>query len=145
MCTLQFDRKTQCIDAAYFVGLWSWLYVRLPLCNKEIEIRNSDAKKTLMQSDLYLRIPFEKYLSEHCRFLVFSARQCTKNSYEDWTPLLALNDDEKWSRKNYFEIPRWLSEIPADLPGQFSLSGQIFLHWAATILKAIVEFQNNFF
>ena len=55
------------------------------------------------------------------------------------------NDDEKWSRKNYFEIPRWPSEIPANLQGQFSLSGQIFLHWAAATLKAIVEFQNNFF
>ena len=59
MCTLQFDRKNQCIDAAYFVGLWSWLYGRLPLCNKEIEIRNSDGKKSLTHSDLYFRIPFE--------------------------------------------------------------------------------------
>jgi hypothetical protein len=31
-------------------------------------------------------------------------------------------------------------QIPANLPGQFSLSGQIFLHWAAATLKAIVEF-----
>jgi hypothetical protein len=61
------------------------------------------------------------------------------------TPFLAQNDDEKWSRKKYFEIPRWPSVIPANLPGQFSLSGQIFLHWAAATLKAIVEFQNNFF
>jgi hypothetical protein len=50
------------------------------------------------------------------------------------------NDGEKWSRKNYFEISRWPSEIPANLPGQFNLSGQIFLHWAAATLKAIVEF-----
>ena len=35
--------------------------------------------------------------------------------------------------------------VPANLPGQFSLSGQIFLHWAAANLKAIAEFQNNFF
>ena len=27
------------------------------------------------------------------------------------------NDGEKWSRKNYFEIPRWPSEIPSNLPG----------------------------
>ena len=47
--------------------------------------------------------------------------------------------------KKYFEIPWWPSDIPANLPGQFSLSGQIFLHWAAATLKAIVEFQNNFF
>ena len=37
------------------------------------------------------------------------------------------------------------SEMPANLPGQFSLSGQIFLHWAAATLKGHVEFQNNFF
>jgi hypothetical protein len=36
------------------------------------------------------------------------------------------NDGEKWPRKKYFEIPRAPSEIPANLPGQFSLSGQIF-------------------
>ena len=35
-------------------------------------------------------------------------------------------DDEKWSRKNYFEIPRAPSEIPANQPGQFSLSRQFF-------------------
>ena len=34
------------------------------------------------------------------------------------------------------------SEFPANLPGQFSLSGQLFLHWAAT-LKGLVEFQNK--
>ena len=45
----------------------------------------------------------------------------------------------------YFEILRAPSEIPANLPGQFSLSGQIILHWAAGTLKGLVEFQNNFF
>ena len=52
---------------------------------------------------------------------------------------------EKWSRKNYFEIPRAPSEIPANQPGQLSPSGQIFLRWAAATLKGHVEFQNNFF
>ena len=33
-----------------------------------------------------------------------------------------------------FEIERAPSEIPANLPGQFSLSGPIFLHWAAVVL-----------
>ena len=47
--------------------------------------------------------------------------------------------------KKYFEIPRAPSEIPANQPGQFSPSGQIFLHWAAATLKGHVEFQNNFF
>ena len=31
----------------------------------------------------------------------------------------------------YFEILLAPSEIPANLPGQLSLSGQTFLHWAA--------------
>ena len=35
----------------------------------------------------------------------------------------------------YFEILPAPSEIPANQPGQFSLSGQIFLHWAAATLK----------
>ena len=34
------------------------------------------------------------------------------------------------------------SELPANMPGQFSLSGQLFLHWAAATLKGLVEFQN---
>jgi hypothetical protein len=32
---------------------------------------------------------------------------------------------------------------PANLPGQFCLSGQIFLHWAAATLKGLGEFQNK--
>ena len=47
--------------------------------------------------------------------------------------------------KFIFEIPRAPSEIPANQPGQFSLPGQIFLHWAAATLKGHVEFQNKFF
>ena len=43
----------------------------------------------------------------------------------------------------YFEIHQAPSEMPANLPGQFSLSGQIFLHLAATTLKDVVEFQNE--
>ena len=43
----------------------------------------------------------------------------------------------------YFEIHRAPSEIPANLPGQFSRSGQIFLHWAAATLKGLGEFQNK--
>jgi hypothetical protein len=37
------------------------------------------------------------------------------------------------------------SEIHANLTGQFSLSGQIFVHWAAATLKGLVEFQNKKF
>ena len=43
----------------------------------------------------------------------------------------------------YFEILRAPSEIPANLPGQFSLSGQISLHWATATLKGLAEFQNK--
>ena len=53
------------------------------------------------------------------------------------------NDGKKWSRI-YFEIHRAPSEIPAKLPGQFSHSGQIFLHWAAATLKGLGQFQNKF-
>jgi hypothetical protein len=44
-----------------------------------------------------------------------------------------------------FYQPLWPSEMPANLPGQFSLSGQIFLHWAAATLKGHFKFQNIFF
>ena len=47
------------------------------------------------------------------------------------------SDGEKWSRKNYFEILRAPSEIPANKPGQFSPSGQIFLHWAAATVNEL--------
>ena len=43
----------------------------------------------------------------------------------------------------YFEIHRAPSEIPANLPGQFSLFGQIILHQAAATLKGQGEFQNK--
>ena len=49
------------------------------------------------------------------------------------------------SRILYFEIHRAPSEIPANLSGQFSLSGQIFLHWTVVTLKGLSEFQNEKF
>ena len=61
----------------------------------------------------------------HCRFLVPDNTQ--KILTEIWHHFWLKNDGEKWSRKNYFEIPRWPSKIPANLPGQFSLSGQQLL------------------
>ena len=86
--------------------------------------------------ETYTFIYFQKNL--HTRSLqVFSIRQYTKNSYGDLTPFLAENDGEKWFRKKYFEIQQWPSEIPANLPGQFSLSGQIFLYLAAATKKTI--------
>ena len=45
----------------------------------------------------------------------------------------------------YFENLLAPSELPANLPGQFSLSGQLFLQWAAATLKGLVEFQNKKF
>ena len=43
----------------------------------------------------------------------------------------------------YLEILLAPLELPVNLPGQFSLSGQIFLHWAAANLNGLVEFQNK--
>ena len=43
----------------------------------------------------------------------------------------------------FFEILLAPLELPANLPGQFSLYGQIFLQWAAATLKGLVEFQNK--
>ena len=40
----------------------------------------------------------------------------------------------------------WLKndgEIPANLPSQFSLSGQICLHWAGATLKGLAELKKN--
>ena len=73
------------------------------------------------------------------------------NSFYKWTKISSLeiiifelkNDGKKWSRI-YFEIHRAPSEIPAKLPGQFGHSGQVFLHWAAAILKGLCEFFINF-
>ena len=45
----------------------------------------------------------------------------------------------------YLEILLAPSELPANLPGQFSLSGQLFVHWAAENMKGLVEFKNKKF
>ena len=74
----------------------------------------------------------------------------SQNSSNKWTKISRLeiiifelkNDGKKRSRI-YFEIHRAPSEIPAKLPGQFSYSGQIFLHWAAATLKGLGEFHNK--
>ena len=76
----------------------------------------------------------------------------SKNSFNKWTKISSLefiifelkNDGKKCSRI-YFEIHGAPSEIPAKLPGQFSHSGQIFVHWAAGTLKGLAEFQNKKF
>ena len=43
----------------------------------------------------------------------------------------------------YFEIEQAPSEIPANLPGQFNHSEQIFLHWASATQKGHIGFQNK--
>ena len=43
----------------------------------------------------------------------------------------------------YFEILLAPSELLTNLPGQFSLSGQLFLYWAAATLKRLVEIQKE--
>ena len=50
---------------------------------------------------------------------------------------------KKWSRIFYFEILLTPSELPANLPGQFSFSGKKIFRWAAATLKGLVEFQNK--
>ena len=54
------------------------------------------------------------------------------------------NDCEKWSRF-FFEILCAHLEILANLPSQFSCSGDIFLHWATKQLKGHVVFQKKNF
>ena len=81
-----------------------------------------------------------------------SLSHTSQDSFYKWTKILSLeinifqlkDDDEKWSR-SYFEIDRATSEIPANLPGQFSPNVQIFWHWAAATLKGLSEFQNEKF
>ena len=48
-------------------------------------------------------------ITAHCRFLVPDNIQkiLMEISHHFWLK----NDGEKWSRKNYFEIPRWPSEL----------------------------------
>ena len=45
--------------------------------------------------------------------------------------------------KIFFEIQQTPSEIAGKLSGQFSHSGQTFLHWAAATLKGLPEFENK--
>ena len=59
--------------------------------------------------------------------------------------IFGLNIMGKSGLEKNIEIPRSPSETLANQPGQFGLSGQIFLHWAAATLKGHVEFQNIFF
>ena len=42
----------------------------------------------------------------------------------------------------YFEIERAPLDVPAN---QFSLSGPVFLHWAAATMKGFVQFKNKKF
>ena len=75
------------------------------------------------------------------------------NSFYKWTKILSLEInifDLKMMVKSgleffYFEIHQAPSEITAKLPGQFSHSGQILFHWAASILKGLGEFQKKKF
>ena len=105
-----------------FNSSWKWVQKWI---NKPVFV------KTVWMSHWHLK------MVDHCRFLV--PDNTRKILTEIWHHFWLKNDGEKWSRKKYFEIPRWPSEIPANLPGQFSLSGQIFLHWAAATLKGLLS------
>ena len=45
----------------------------------------------------------------------------------------------------FFILKFRYSDIPANLPGQFSLYGQMSLHWTGATLKWLAEFQNKKF
>jgi hypothetical protein len=74
-----------------------------------------------------------------CDFLYFKFPFCLSCLAQ----ILAKNDGEKWSRTFFFENHQAPSEIPANLPCQFSLIEQIFLNWAAATLKGLGEFQKK--
>ena len=61
----------------------------------------------------------------HCRFLVPDNTQ--KILTEIWHHFWLKNDDEKWSRKNYFKIPRWPSELLLPSAKKFAQKGWIGL------------------
>ena len=81
----------------------------------------------------------------------FTVYHTSQNSLYKWTKISSLEMDIfglKMMKKSglgffYFEIQRAPSKIPANLPGQFSLSGPFFLHWAAATRKGLVQFQNK--
>jgi len=54
---------------------------------------------------------------------------------------------DKKSRIKYYEIPRALSEIPANVTGQARPIWPFWadLHWVAANLKKLAEFQNIIF
>ena len=76
------------------------------------------------------------------RICLISFNKWTKISSHDII-IFELKNDGKKSSRIYFEIHRAPSEIPAELPGQFGHSRQIFLHWAAATPKGLGEFQNK--
>ena len=90
----------------------------------------------------YLKIAYVRAFKTHCRnmVIVFSSSvsavwcgvlNCMKSQVLK-TNIFELKMMVKSGLEFfYFEILLAPSEIPANLPGQFSLSRQLFLHWAA--------------
>ena len=81
----------------------------------------------------FIILKFTKHLLEEFQ---------NRNSRQLFTNIFELKVGVKRGLE-FFEILLAPSEVPANLPGQFSLSGQIFLHWAAATLKGLVGFQNK--
>ena len=76
------------------------------------------------------------YYIIYCHYRTQPALSISGLKYRAWNwHFLLKKYGKKWSRIFYFEIHRAPAEIPANLPGQFSLYGQIVLHWAAATLK----------
>ena len=57
-----------------------------------------------------------------CLYLVLNTQE---TSHYYWHQFWDKNDGEKWCHWNYFQIPRALSELPANWPGLTSLFGWI--------------------
>ena len=60
----------------------------------------------------------------HCLYLVLNTQE-TSHFY--WHQFWDKNDDENICHWNYFQIPRALSELPANWPGRFSQKGWLGL------------------
>ena len=58
-----------------------------------------------------------------------------ETSHFYWHQFWHKNDGEKWCHWNYFQIPRALSELPANWPGRFSQKGRYYSERACRIWK----------
>ena len=77
----------------------------LYICFNKIKHQTEKLKKIIGKKAYELRKRYVK----HCRFPIPEDTQ--KILTEIWDHFWLKNDGEKWSRKNYFKIPRWPSVL----------------------------------